>query len=310
MSDRRIIYFDESQHSYTDNMGNPYTSTTTVISKYYEEFETDKIALACEKIGRNPSHPKYLKYRGMTAAEIKLKWKTISDVSLVNGNIKHNYLEDTIKRSTSYRTIDGTDLIKDRLFTIEDILTGEFGELDLDWFVTSGISFKYPAIFNAIVTLHQAGFKFYAEMGVYNIDTLVSGKIDLVAVKDKTFIIIDWKTNKDDIRFESGYFEKDMEGRTTNNFIYTNKYMLYPLHFLPDSTGVHYNLQVSGYAWLLEQFGYTNLGNIIYQIRETEDGLVEKVDKIKLQDYREYSSLMFKHHYANRPLKKQLNLFM
>jgi hypothetical protein len=309
MTSKPIIYFDEGLHKYTDNMGNTYTSTTTVISKYYDEFETDKVAAACERIGRTPTHPKYLKYKGKSAEEIKLSWKIIKDVSLVNGNKKHNYLEDTLKRSTNYRRIDGTDLIQDRLFTIEDIGTSEFGELDIEWFVSSGISFKYPTIYAAILTLHNAGFKFYAELGVYYIEFLISGKIDLVAVKNKEFIIIDWKTNKDDVRFESGYFEKDNEGRTTSIFITTNKYMHYPLHFLPDSTGVHYNLQVSGYAWMLEQFGYTNIGNIIYQIRE-RDEVVETVDKIILDDYKEYSSLMFKHHYSSRILKKQLNLFM
>ncbi len=307
---RPIIYFDEGLHKYTDNRGNTYTSVTTIIGKYYEEFETDKIAAACEKIGRTPNHPKYLKYKGKSAAEIKLSWQVIKDNSLVIGNKKHNYLEDTVKRSTNYRKIDGTDLIQDRLFTIEDVGGSEFGELELDWFVGSGIAFKYPIIYNAILTLHNAGFKFYAEVGVYCIELLVSGKIDLIAIRDKEFIIIDWKTNKDDIRYESGYFEKDLEGRTTAVFITTNKHMLYPLHFLADSTGVHYNLQVSGYAWMLEQFGYINLGNIIYQIRESEDGIVERVDKIKLNDYKEYSSLMFKHHYASRTLKKQLNLFM
>ena len=147
------------------------------------------------------------------------------------------------------------------------------------------------------------------EVGVYNTELLVSGKLDLIAVKGNTFIIIDWKTNKDDIRYESGYFEKDLQGKSTKTFIHTNKYMGYPIHFLTDSIGNHYNLQVSGYAWLLEQFGFINIGNLIYQIRESEDGLVETVDKIILQDYRSYSESMFKHHFESRILKTQLQLF-
>ena len=310
MESNPLIYFDERLHKYTDNRGNTYTSVTTVIPNYHEKFKTDDIAIACERIGRNPAHPKYLKYKGKTANEIKLGWDVIRDTSLVNGNKKHNYLEDTIRKATKYRTIDGTDYIQDRLFTIEDIINNTFGELDVDWFITSGISFKYPRIYEAIITLHNAGFKFYAELGIYNIELLISGKIDLVAIKGKEFIIVDWKTNKDDIKYEAGYFEKDMEGKTTSNFIGTNKYMLYPLHFLPDSTGVHYNLQVSGYAWLIEQFGFINIGNVIFQIRETEDGYVEKVDKIQLHDYREKSELMFRHHFESRKLKPQLKLFV
>ena len=306
---QKIIYFDERLHKYTDDKGNTYTSVTTVIPKYGEEFQTDEIALACERIGRNPLHPKYPKYRGLSANEIKAKWALTSIEALDKGNTKHNYLEDIIKRATGYRTVEGTDLILDRLFTVDDIIDNTIGELNIEWFTYVGISSRYPSIYSAILTLHQAGFKFYAEVGVYHSEWLISGKIDLIAVKDKEFIIIDWKTNKDDIRYESGYFEKDIEGKTTTNFIYTNKYMKFPLHFLPDSTGTHYNLQVSGYAWLLEQFGFINLGNIIYQIREKENGLVEHVNKLSLKDYREYSKAMFNHHFENRILKTQLKLF-
>lgn len=305
----QIIYFDERQHKYTDDRGNIYTSVTTVIPKYGEEFQTDEIALACERIGRNPLHPKYPKYKGLSADEIKAKWALTSIEALDKGNTKHNYLEDIIKRATGYRTIEGTDLILDRLFTVDDIIDNTIGELNIEWFTYIGIASRYPSIYSAILTLHKAGFRFYAEVGVYHSEWLISGKIDLIAVKDKEFIIIDWKTNKDDIRYESGYFEKDLEGKTTTNFIYTNKYMRFPLHFLPDSTGTHYNLQVSGYAWLLEQFGFINLGNIIYQIREKEDGLVEHVSKLSLKDYREYSKTMFNHYFENRTLKTQLKLF-
>lgn len=305
----QIIYFDERQHKYTDNLGNIYTSVTTIIPKYGEEFKTDEIALSCERIGRNPLHPKYLKYKGLSAEEIKAKWTLTSTEAIDKGNTKHNYLEDIIKRATGYRTIEGTDLILDRLFTVDDIIDNTIGELNIEWFTYVGIASRYPSIYSAILTLYNAGFKFYAEVGVYHSEWLISGKIDLIAVKDKEFIIVDWKTNKDDIRYESGYFEKDLEGKTTNNFIYTNKYMRFPLHFLPDSTGTHYNLQVSGYAWLLEQFGFTNLGNIIYQIREKENGLVEYVNKLSLKDYCEYSKTMFNHYFENRTLKTQLKLF-
>ena len=303
----QIIFFDERLHKYTDDRGNEYTSTTTCISKYYEEFDKEAIAKACERIGNNPAHPKYAKYKGKSAAEIKLGWQTTTDEALANGSCKHDYLEDAFKKATKYRTIEGTDFICDRLFTIEDVGTDRFGYLEIEWFRSSGIAFRYPKIYEAILVLHNAGFRFYAELGVYNVELLISGKIDLVAIKGKEFIIIDWKTNKDDIRYESGYFEKDMNGKSTPNFIHTNKYMKPPIHLLADSTGNHYNLQVSGYAWLLEQFGYVNIGNLIYQIRENEDK-VERVDKINLYDYRNHSELMFKHHYANRNLKPQMKI--
>ena len=57
---QRIIYFDEKQHKYTDDLGNAYTSVTTVIDKYAVHFDTMKVSRACERIGRNPTHKIYL----------------------------------------------------------------------------------------------------------------------------------------------------------------------------------------------------------------------------------------------------------
>lgn len=304
------IFFDERLHKYTDDRGNLYTSVTTVIGNYYEEFNTEEVALACEKVGKNPSHPKYLKYKGKSAAMIKAEWNKTKEDSLINGNKKHDYLENVIKRATGYKMSDGTELINDRLYTVDDILNNIIGELDLSWFDRVGIKERYPLIYNAILILHNNGFRFFAEIGVFNINLLISGKIDLLAVKGNTFIIVDWKTNKDDIKYDSGYFEKDKDGKTTDIFIYTQKLMKAPLSHLADSTGNHYNLQISGYAWLIEQFGLTNLGNIIFQIRENPNGLVEKVDRLTMFDYRENSKQMFEHYYNSRTLKQQLKILM
>lgn len=55
----RILYFNEEEHKYTDDLGNGYISVTTLIGKYTQEFKKEEIAAACERIGKNPRHPKY-----------------------------------------------------------------------------------------------------------------------------------------------------------------------------------------------------------------------------------------------------------
>ena len=59
------ILFDPIKHKYTNEVGNSYISATTLIGKYEVKFDdkANRIARACSKIGKNPRHPKYLKYK-------------------------------------------------------------------------------------------------------------------------------------------------------------------------------------------------------------------------------------------------------
>lgn len=77
------------------------------------------------------------------------------------------------------------------------------------------------------------------ELRLYNEEFMLAGTADEIFVNpDKTFSISDFKTNK----------KIDL----------TNKYqkMSYPLEHLEDNNFNHYCLQISIYAWMLEQFGY------------------------------------------------------
>ena len=98
----RTLYFNEEAHKYTDDLNNEYISVTTLIGKYTNEFEKEKVAEACEKIGKNPKHPKYLKYKGKTKKEILWEWEQETIKACNKGSIKHNYLEDCIYIITEY----------------------------------------------------------------------------------------------------------------------------------------------------------------------------------------------------------------
>ena len=261
MEKLRKIFFDEVEHKYTDEYGNTYTSMTTCIKKYYEDFKKEEIAKACERIGRNPAHPKYLKYRGKTAYQLMQEWDIESDRACKKGNNRHNYLEDIINNANKYIHSDkkykGT-----RIYTVQDIMQDhDFGRIDLDYFEKSGLKEKYPNIYATILALHNKGYKFYAEIGVFNENTLISGLVDLLAVNFDTmvFIVIDWKTNKAEIVNIAGYFEKDRNGNETGKFIETGEMFKPPIDNIPASMMHKYSLQVSGYATLVERFGFTIL---------------------------------------------------
>ena len=156
----RILYFNEEEHKYTDDLGNGYISVTTLI-----------------------------------------------------------------KTCNGYK-LNANGFINDRIYTIDDIIgSHKYGKLNLEYFVKTGIREKYPDIFSLIAALVTKGYHIYAEIGVYDSQNLVSGLIDILLIRNKEFIILDWKTNKAPIRFESGYYDKKLDGTLDlNNFIYSLSY--------------------------------------------------------------------------------------
>ena len=90
---------------------------------------------------------------------------------------------------------------------------------------------------------------------------MVSGLVDLLLVRDKDFLIVDWKTNKADIRYEAGYFRKDKFNNLTDDFIVKAEYFKPPLQKYACSVGYKYTFQLSMYDYLIEGFGYTCKGS-------------------------------------------------
>lgn len=267
----RSIYFNEEAHKYTDDLGNNYISVTTLIGKYTVDFKKEKIAEACERIGRNPKHPKYLKYRNKTKKQILWEWEQETIKACDKGTKKHDYLEWAIKNSNGYK-LNAGGFINDRIYTIDDIVENcKYGKVSINEFIKSGIDKKYPKIYALIAGMVNAGYKVYAEIGVYDSDNLISGLIDILMIKNREFVILDWKTNKAPIRFESGYYEKNLDGTLNlNNFVYKQEYLQEPLAHLEDSIGNHYALQTSMYARLVEKWGLTCKGIILCHIRTLE----------------------------------------
>lgn len=297
MIEKRIIYFNEELHKYTDQFSNVYTSVTTKLDAYapYKDFVA--IAKACERAGRNPNHRNYLKYRGKSWKQLMKEWKQITDVSLVRGNNEHDYLEATVKVANGYSnnykshpSLQVGNKTYTKMYSIYDLVSGELegiGGVDIDTLQELKLNVKYPKIFNLICTLHDKGFRFYPEIVVYHPDILMSGMVDLLAVKGKEFIIIDWKTNKGDIPFDAGYYSKDADGNMTDDFVRTGEVYKYPISHLPYSVGHKYSLQLSSYAYFIERFGFKCKGLILFhitheEVETTEGGMTWGTRPIKI----------------------------
>lgn len=319
------LLFNESQHKYMDTFGNIYTSMTTVIGEYTPEFEKTKIAKAVSR-----KHDS--KYFGWNVLDILKDWDKITKESHVIGNATHNKLEGITKSSTNHNYKSKAFDNYNTLYTVTDILEdSSLGELDVDKFLTSGIKEKYPRIYNLFIHLASLGYRFFSEIGVFNIEYLVSGLIDILCVhyELKQFIIVDWKTNKHDLvpngveenKYKSGYFKKDSLGNETHEFIFTNQNFKYPLHSFQTSHFLTYAFQLNGYAHLFSKFGFTLSQLILVHVRDrfkfTENDSIcnlhpeyiglSKVEFHMMPIYQDEVELLFKHHSNNK--SNQLNLF-
>ena len=299
---KRKIFFDEIEHRYTDDIGNPYTSVTTVIGKYYEGFKELEIAEACAKIGRNPNHPKYLKYKNKSAKQLIYEWHNTKNEACEKGTKKHNFFETAVRESTNYRKIKG-NYEGNRIYTIDDIIDDKtIGLLDISYFEQKGIKEKYPSIFGIIKQLTEIGYLIYAEIGVYDPDNMICGLIDIILIRNRDFIILDWKTNAATIRFEAGYFEKDNHGNTTDKFINKDSYFFAPCNNIAASTGNKYSMQLSGYAKMVENFGFNYKGSILCHIQDI--GNSEKVTVMPIADLRSSFQNMIEHHKSISNIKE------
>ena len=239
-----FLYFDEAPHRYTDTYGNEYISVTTIIGNYSPKFDKDYWL-----------HKK-ARELGITEKELAKRWQDITDEACTRGSHTHNGLEDGIKGSSMFK-----DAIKylnqietGRCITVADIPNLKARPLDIEKF-KEATNNKYPKIYEVFDFYITRGYTIYSEIGVFLPNLLISGTIDVLAIKSDRFVILDWKTNKDGLHFTSGYYKKDKTCKPvqlTNNWVEKDEKMLPPFNTLPECNGSHYTIQLSTYARMVE----------------------------------------------------------
>ena len=239
------LYFDEGPHKYTDSNGNEYISTTTIIGNYVPKFDTKYWA-----------HKK-AKEQGVSEKEIIRQWNTIRDEACKRGTITHNGLEDAIKEVSKFK--EAVRYLKQvesgRCITVADIPFINVPPLDIEKF-KEATNNKYEEIYRVFKFYTDKGYTIYSEIGVFDPSLLISGTIDILCVRSNDFVILDWKTNRDGLKFESGYYQKDkstIPNQLTNLWVRTKNKMLPPLNHLEECNGSHYTMQLSIYARLVER---------------------------------------------------------
>lgn len=239
------LTFKEDGHKYTDNYGNEYKSTTTLLHDYKPAFD------------REYWLKKKAKELGISEARLAKQWQDITDEACSRGTKTHNGLEDGIKDSSMFRKAIQY-MVRDNgeMITVADIpdINMNVKELDVKEFIDATNN-KYPEIYRVFDYYTNAGYKIYSEIGAFLIDFLISGTIDVLCIRDDQFVIGDWKTNRGGLKFESGYYKKDKTqkpNQLTNIWVPKKDTLLPPVNHLPDCNGAIYNLQLSMYAFMVE----------------------------------------------------------
>ena len=239
------LYFDEGPHKYTDSNGREYISTTTIIGRYAPKFDSKYWAR------------KKAKEQGVSEKQILEQWDKIKNEACERGTNTHNGLENAIKDVSQFK-----EAIRylyqaetGRCITVSDIPFLNIPKLDIDKF-KEATNNKYDKIYNVFKFYTDKGYTIYSEIGVFDPLLLISGTIDILCIKEDNFVILDWKTNRDGLKFESGYYKKDkttIPNQLTNEWVRKNEKMLPPLNHLPECNGSHYTMQLSIYARLVER---------------------------------------------------------
>lgn len=240
-----FLYFQEEGHKYTDSCGNPYVSVTTLIHDNY-----------CPKFDKKYWLHKKSKELGVSEKTLAKQWQDITDEACARGSKTHNSIEDAIKDVSMFKNAIRylTDLPSGRCVTLADIPQMIPIPLDVDKF-KEATNNKYPEIYRVFDYYTEKGYVIYSEIGSFLIDYLISGTIDIFCYRPTDFVILDWKTNRNGLIFESGYFKKDkttIPTQLTNEWVKKDDRMLPPLNHLPECNGSHYSLQLSMYAKMAE----------------------------------------------------------
>ena len=320
-----FLFFDEGPHKYTDTLGNEYRSVTTLIGDYYNHFDADYWA-----------HKK-AREQGKSEKQIRAEWDRIKDEACERGTATHNGIEDAIKSVSKFKeAIKYLEEAKSgRCITIADIPDLIPRPLDVEEF-KEATNNKYPEIYRVFDFYTERGYTIYSEIGAFLIDYLISGTIDIFCYRPTDFVILDWKTNRDGLKFEAGYYKKDkstIPNQLTNEWVKKKQSMLPPLNHLDDCNGMHYTMQLSLYAimaeiildipciglglchigspWVLNKYGQPLRDNEGYHVDPEGE---ETVKWFKIQYLKNEAKALLKDRYYrlkadNKTSNQQLSLF-
>lgn len=263
------ICFNEETHTYwNENDDVKYISVTTLIERFTQPFDKDfwSAYKALEKL-LSPEEWKLEKKSLLSTLKFDKEILSIYDISENAFNkVQQDILDewDKTNRESCERGTKIHSEIENRLYKMGANVSlkkfgigGKFicdkGRTTLD--LTSGV---YPEYLISRTS----------EDGILRL----AGQIDLLAINDYDVYIIDHKTNKE-IKTKGGF----------NTQTKQSSKMLYPLNDLDDCNFNHYQLQLSTYAWMIQQINpkYNIKGLILNHYDHNGNNTIYKCEYLK-----------------------------
>lgn len=299
------LYFTDSSHKYVDDEGSNYTSVTTLIHKFEEQFDGEFWSKAkgiqravTEKHGWSTWNDYLRNFRSRYGYEnswkelvkafelkhpeitdtyqaiLKSEWKAKADKANTFGTAKHLEYENVINAAIGFNGEKTTDTYK--VFTIQDIISNKNNYItDISQF--DKFKDDLPELYDRYCQYITDGYTIFSELVTYDPVSKVCGTIDIPIIHfdNRAFIIDDWKTNEAKLQFEAGYFKK-VDGVITEDWVRTDAKMLAPLGHMDACTGNTYTMQLSTYAHLTEMLTG-------FRCEELNINHLERIGKNKVQ---------------------------
>lgn len=233
-------FFNDETHSYYDKSTlKKYTSVTTLIHDYSQEFDSNF----------------WSSYKALEALLDIETWSVLKPKLLSSKKIPKNLFSKINLDKNCFETKKNEILAEYDRKRIESCERGTKIHADFEnsFYNKTDFDFtKFGCDAKGNFDCREGYYKLDLDRGVYpeffisleSKDEIlrISGQIDLLVIYDSDAYIIDWKSNKE-IK-KTSFFNKSKK---------SNEKMKYPLHHLDDCNWNHYQLQLSCYMYLLQQ---------------------------------------------------------
>ena len=240
------IGFIESTHKYVNikHLDRKYTSVTTLIGKYHEEFDSEfwssykaleqlmgvefeRMGVKKELLDKKKFDLAYLDTFDInydlfikTKEDILKSYEQANKVAIVRGSNYHNAKENQFYEKSSHQ-------LKDYNFDL-DLLHGDFS------------CEKHNFDLNQDRAILPEYLMYYSTQdGILNI----AGQADIIIKDGNDIYILDHKTNAKGIKTKAFFDTKKRK----------KQMMYYPINNMEDHMLNHYTLQLSLYAWILQR---------------------------------------------------------
>lgn len=252
-----MIRFDPVEHKYTNEKGKRYISVTQFLHHFIESFEDSKdfwlYYKTIQYLSDIPSS-KIKKYDELLANRIGKKIFTNAEYNRIvrfalgecnkDAEVLLSYFNDDERLEIEFNSvyIDVSWKEKNEESKIKGTAFHNWKEdkqLKDELFRFKGLDINVHDGSREFKTLSNLEPGVYTELKLWNHEYEIAGTSDQVIIlPEKIALIRDFKTNLE--------------------ITVSNKYqnMKYPVSHLEDCHLSHYNLQLSIYGWMLEQFGY------------------------------------------------------